>query len=237
MARLSSKANYPGTRRIIEHDLPRIVQDPCKFQAFKKFSQLSSEEARYVLSGSQGPLCIGHDFPRTERIHGEKVFRKHDHSPQKAYIRLNKIVMGQYETMIGYYRQLKNPPRWCGLWSPRATWEHWLETARLYLESTILHELVHWGDDLDGHNQNYEAMHTHRYADHGHHFVREAYGRLIPFQQAGRGQLKNAVKDIPGWFGWDPENKVPYAPTIGNPNPVPEVKIGTTRRYYRSVAG
>lgn len=48
--------------------------------------------------------------------------------------------------------------------------DHALAEARLLIESTVLHEMVHWGDETDGVDQAGEE---------GKKFEREAYGRDV----------------------------------------------------------
>ena len=233
MARLSSRSNFPATRRIIDNDLPKIVDDSRKYKAFKEYAQLSDKEAGIVLSRGLGPFCIDHAYPATDPIHGEKVISRKNPGPENAYIRLNRIVLTQFEVMLSYYKRVKNPRKWCGILSPRDAWAHWLETARMYLESTILHELVHWGDGLDGVHEDYEALHTYRYGDHGHRFVEAAYGSRIPFKSVGHGRVQFAFKEIPGWYGWDAKTRLPFTPDLRRPPPIPNVKLGTFPLHYQ----
>ena len=78
-----------------------------------------------------------------------------------------------------------------------------------------------------------KPLHTHNYLDHGHHFVKAAYGRLVPFKRSGRARVMNAVKDIPRWYGWDAATSLPYSPDLRNPPPIPEVSLGTPRLHFR----
>ena len=106
MARLSSRTNFPATRRLIEHDLPKVVYDSAKYSAFKQFGQFTDQAAREVLCQGSGPFFIDYGYRKSEQIHGERVKSSKNPGPENAYIRLNRVILAP----VRNHAQLSSTP-------------------------------------------------------------------------------------------------------------------------------
>lgn len=221
MAHFPSLASYPHIGQIINIDLPKIINDHSKFKVFKQFGGFSDKEARNALR-EDGPIPI---------ISIEEIATNWGHYPGSGNeIYLSKTIADQYETI---HREWSQTPefsaRVTGILSAgdkvkNTRWRFTVATARLHIESTILHEMVHWGDHTaqgdDGkgilRRSKDHLAHKRRWSDLGHLFVRRAYKKQIGVSKfrVKRGPyrglyFKQNDLGIPGWLGWN-ENKVAF---------------------------
>jgi hypothetical protein len=190
-------SQFVHTQQIIQKDLPKIATDKQHvrlFETFRKYSQLSEANATYVLSFDNGPSF--ELKPIGVGVWGEVP--QYPPPPKGRTIWINPVLVQQYESIKS--ESLKAT-------SERESWKHLASLARLFIESTLLHELVHWGDLIDGNSSDPDAREI-GYNDIGHQFVHEAYDPWVPmFRTRRRGMV--ADKDIAGWMGWD-ANRRPY---------------------------
>ena len=219
MAHFTSQGMYPRIGYIINSDLPNIINDHLKFKVFKQFGGFSDNEARQALKANS-PL------PQISiRNYGPNIWGHYPGSGNEIYI--SKTITEQYETL---HRQWSNSPEFSAA-SPFSypgtdiklendKWKYTISIARLHIEATILHEIVHWGDKnaqgddgkgADGRTRD-QLAHKKRWSDWGHLFVKRAYGNQIDvdvFQPKQGLFIKQNDVGIKGWLGWDKNNR-PY---------------------------
>jgi len=199
MAHFPEKDKYPFIGRIVHTDLPKIINDPQKFNAFKKYGGFSDKEARETLKANS----LVPEISLTDHLgaHGW------GHYPSVGnVVLLSKTIADQYDTIVLSWRNSpeysrKNNPEYSALSLPSSKemqekkelqekidrWKFTIETARRHIEATILHEMVHWGDLMalgeDGKRDlkanDYDKAHRKGWSDLGHLFVNEAYGDKI----------------------------------------------------------
>ena len=134
--------DYPHLADWVRNDLPRVPEKPKIWGVFKEFGQLNSLNALRALRwGGESPLIRITSLDKGgKKVNGE--FRpEHD-----EWIFFSKEIADRFEV------------------------DHALVKARVLVESTILHELVHWGDFKDGIDQPGEEGKT---------FEKAAYDRDI----------------------------------------------------------
>src|SRR5690606_23688885 len=173
---------------IVRHDVPRVVTDARKFKAFKEFGQFSDELAREVLRPGFGPVLHVSDLPAGTL--GE--YRAGDE------FHISYVIVRQHQAILDAWA-------WARAERPGhdAQWLALVRKATLIIESTILHELVHWGDlKADGHASDAEAV-AHGWKDLGHMFVHHAYGSRFAVEvgRLRRREVRTPKLDIEGWMG------------------------------------
>ncbi len=217
MARFSS-VGYPRIGYIINSDIPKIKYDSKKFNAFKKFGGFAEDEALKAIRANSLPIICIRDL-------GIHRWGYYPGMGNKIY--LSSTIADQYEKL---HRQWSNSPEFSAI-SPFSLpginiklkndkWKDTITEARLHIEATILHEIVHWGDmnalgddgkGADGSTRD-QVAHKKRWSDWGHLFVRKAYGNQIGvnvFQTKKGLSIKQNDVGIDGWLGWD-KNRRPF---------------------------
>lgn len=149
----SMRSEYPKLSKWIDVNLIMVLCKPLVFSAFKRYSELSDKDARNVLATDFGPVL--HSMFFIENHDGEPGI-KNGRSVYKSagypvdWIFLAKIICAKFENSENDARDNR---------------------MHILLESTILHEMVHWGDTLDGRRQ--------RQHEEGKMFELHAYGHQI----------------------------------------------------------
>lgn len=189
MVQLYTAPAYQRLAGIVRHDLPKVVHEKRKFDAFKQFGQFGDEKAREVLKPGSGPvLCV------TQLPAG--TFGEYRAGNE---IHINTVIVSQHENIINTWlnasaMRLGHQPQWRAL----------VQKATLIVESIILHELVHLGDiTSDGLDSLHEAI-QRGWKDFGHLFVHHAYGSqfAIEIEKIRQRKIKIPKMDIEGWMGW-----------------------------------
>ena len=218
MARFPLQGIYPRIGHIINRDLPNIVNDSLKFRVFKQFGGFSDYEARQALRANSLPIISIRDHT-TKWGHYPPPYPKY-----KNEVFISKTIVDQYERL---HRQWSNSPEFSAVSAfslPHHTdirkqndrWRFTISKARLHVEATILHEIVHWGDmnalgtsgnGADGQTKDKFAW-KRGWADLGHLFVSRAYKGQIEDGKDKYGWKVNKV-NIDGWLGWD-KNDWPF---------------------------
>ena len=203
MAFFPEASAYPNVARVVRHEVANVPGDPRKFRAFKKYSQLTDEKARRALGTGPDPRIRVSPLPAGTFGH----YRAGD------VIQLSNVIARQHERLINSWGWAQ------GQSAGRRKDEHarWLRLVRQavrVIESTILHEMVHWGDaTTDGLTQDREAM-RRGWKDVGHRFVHEAYGKRFTYVREtlrGRVTVRAPDLEIQGWIGWDRSGR-PFDP-------------------------
>ena len=130
---------YPKLAAWIEVNLPKVKSKPKVWNAFLKYSELTSSQASTALTKGFNPEIHFRIMPGSNGVfHGAKF-------PNRVF--LAKSICYKFET-----GDMKNP------------------NMHILIESTLLHEMVHWGDWKDGKDQAGEE---------GKAFEKAAYGKDI----------------------------------------------------------
>lgn len=133
---------YPKLAYYIKNDLPKIIDDPVIVSAMSKIGQINKTKLKQVLKWGQGPTI------KVIPLMGECG----EFSPG-----INSQEIRIDERMVKEFEQGK------GKRSAKA--------GKVYVVGiTILHELIHWGDDQDG---------IDRPGEEGEKFERMVYGSVI----------------------------------------------------------
>lgn len=133
---------YPKLTTFVFTRLAKVPRNGKVFRVFIKWSELSSSKARSILTQcTEAPII---DFKIMPGANGQ-----FNGSVDAARVYLAKSICDKYE----------------GSSTDRAD-----PRMHLLVESTLLHEMVHWGDHIDGVDQEPEE---------GKEFEREAYGKDI----------------------------------------------------------
>ena len=133
--------NYPGVAMWICNNLPKARNKPKIFNSFKKYASLTDQEAiRAINHGSEPEI----DYRHMPTANGEFWGAKY---PNTVFI--SKDICDRFKRSVVD----ANDPR-----------------MHVLLEATLLHEMVHWGDWMDGKVTAGELGKT---------FEKEAYGRDI----------------------------------------------------------
>jgi len=183
-------------------NLPAVVNDSRKFEAFKRFGQFNDARAREVLSkSSYTPVLEVDNLNR----YGPRVWGYYPMNGDTVLLHI--VIARQYE---------KLHQRWLTASAMRGgdtRWRSIIKRAELAIESTILHEMVHWGDitdSKDGLSQLREAV-GRGWDDVGHEFVNKAYGKQIGFERTTKGRQKIPVRQnvltVENWIGWDKKGR------------------------------
>ena len=141
--RISSqmKGTYPKLSKWILVNIPKVIHKSKVFYAFMKYSEQNHAKTIQILTRNTLPVLHYWNFPGDKN--GTSVRKGH-----RNLVFLAKSICDKFETSE---KSAKDP------------------RMHLLLESTILHEMVHWGDTLDGKRQ--------RQHEEGKEFEKEAYGR------------------------------------------------------------
>lgn len=130
--------NYPKASNWIAVNIPLVVKKPRVYKAFAKYAEMSTYTAWIALSNATPPMITYEEMPGANgRFRGKS-------SPNTIF--LAKAILERFENNQADQKD------------PR---------MHILLESTILHEMVHWGDWKDGHDHPLEE---------GKEFEKEAYG-------------------------------------------------------------
>ena len=130
--------NYPRLAMWICNELPRVKDKPKVLKAFQRYAELSEGAAlRAIVHGNLPEI----EFRHIPTANGEFIGKKW---PDTVFIA--KTICDRFEGSDADRRD------------PR---------MHLLVESTLLHEIVHWGDWADGKVAGFES---------GKAFEREAYG-------------------------------------------------------------
>lgn len=203
MAWFPAASVFPNLARLVRHDVAAVAKDSKKFKAFKDFGQFTDGAARAALGTGTEPII------RIKPL-GHGVF---GHYRAGDDIWISEVIATQYENVFdcwGNARALGNKRD-----EENGRWLKLVKQANRVLESTILHEMVHWGDvKADGLTSDLDAM-RRGWKDVGHMFVRYAYGKQFVYvKEKLRGRVVVRLPDleIDGWIGWD-SNGRPFHPT------------------------
>jgi hypothetical protein len=133
--------DYPRVAMWICNNLPAVKKNPKVFKAFQKYAELNEKVAERALEHGNPPIV---EFRHIPTANGEFIPKKW---PDTVFIAMD--ICAKFQTSDA---DAKDP-----------------RMHRL-VESTLLHEIVHWGDWLDGKVAPFEA---------GKAFEKEAYGKDI----------------------------------------------------------
>ena len=134
---------YPKTRNFLRYELPTVMHDKKKWPAFLKYSEFQGRwfgEFWAVMAISWG------------------------NRPQISVEQLSGA-FGEYRPGRGEHIVYLDKD-----WATRFEKDHKKAAAKELMEATVLHEMVHWGDDQDGKDQPGEE---------GEAFEKAAYGKVI----------------------------------------------------------
>jgi len=142
IVRPHDRTRYPKFSHYVKNDLPKIIDVPLIVSAMAKIGQLNRHKLKLALTwGFRPELSV----VQLEGAYGE--FTPNSHSNE---IRIDQALVENFERNIGI---------------------RYVNNKNVYLVGvTILHELVHWGDDQDG---------VDRPGEEGAEFERAIYGRVI----------------------------------------------------------
>lgn len=217
MAIFPLKSVYPNISHIVSTDLPNFSRNHKKMGAFKQYGDFSEKEAQHALQAwSPKPVILLKNL-------GANNWGHYPGSGSTIY--LSSIIAEQYEIL---HLQWHNSAVFSSRFhygSPNseldkeiALWRNTIHVAKLHIEATIIHEIVHWGDvnalGDDGHinvqTRDREA-HAKKWSDLGHLFVSEAYKGEIGVDTYKKGTHNILWKQndlgIDGWLGWDTNNQ------------------------------
>jgi hypothetical protein len=138
------KGTYPKLSKWILVNIPNVINKSKVFYAFMKYSEQNHAKIIEILTRDTLPVLHYWYFPGDNK-NGTSVKKGH-----RNLVFLAKSICDKFETSG---KSAKDP------------------RMHLLLESTILHEMVHWGDTLDGKRQ--------RQHEEGKEFEREAYGKDV----------------------------------------------------------
>jgi hypothetical protein len=132
---------YPRVAMWICNNLPKVKEKPKVFNAFQKYSSLNEKVAERAIRHGNQPVI---EFRYMPTSNGEFIGNKY---PDTVFI--SKAICDRFQDS----ETDANDPR-----------------MHLLVESTLLHEMVHWGDWMDG---------TVGAGELGKAFEKEAYGKDI----------------------------------------------------------
>jgi hypothetical protein len=133
--------DYPDVALWITNKLPDVKKRAKVFKAFQKYGQLKEKVAERALEDGNPPIV---EYRHMGAANGEYHPKKW---PDTVF-----IAMAICEKFQKSAADAKDP------------------RMHLLVESTLLHEIVHWGDWQDGDESRFEA---------GKAFEKEAYGKDI----------------------------------------------------------
>jgi hypothetical protein len=135
------RKDYPLMAAWIEENLPQVAQRAHIMRAFRKYAELNKTDAATALTLGTNPTI---DYAQMSDANGDFLGKTF---PETVFIA--QAICDRFES------------------SPD---EQDTRRMRILIESTVLHEMVHWGDWKDGVDQGPEE---------GVRFERAAYGRNV----------------------------------------------------------
>lgn len=214
MAFFPAASAFPEVARVVRN-LSQVPGDAKKYKAFKDFGQFSDTEARQVLGLGPDPRISIEDL-------GAGTFGRYRSGDT---IILSEVIAMQFERLMMSWGWSRGQS--IGAGADLARWQRLVAQAARIVESTLLHEMVHWGDArADGATSDAEAIRL-GWKDVGHMFVSRAYGprfKYLKEQLRGGIVVKAPDLEVDGWIGWD-ERRRPHDPlryatnTSGPPQP------------------
>jgi hypothetical protein len=221
MAIFENAKEYPEIYKIVHTDLPKFALNLNKLKVLMNYAQLSEKKARQTLQANSGPKLIIK----------KNLGQRWGHYKSGDEIWLNMLIADQYEELHREYRKwrIKHPPSPHSM-VPEASkpihlnfyfdfeadsqnrakqslvnetkaWESAIAQARLQVEATILHEIVHWGDNLDGWTEDRNSR-MNGWKDLGHEFVAQAYRGEIGIKKGPQSGLMQTDYNVEGWLGF-----------------------------------
>lgn len=189
---------YPNLARVVETQVPAVVGNKRKFDAFMKFGQFSRNVAEDVLQSGFGPELI-------LRNHGAAW----GHYPGSGdQIWIAHWLADQYEKVVESWHNADALNQMSS--DDHARWLKLVGHANLAVESTVLHEMVHWGDmKADALSRDLDAE-RRGWADLGHMFVKAAYGNAVSYEKQKNSRLMVQNIDWEGWMGGVSEGRTFY---------------------------
>ena len=139
---------FPKLKQYMRDALPKVVNVPVIVKAMEEIGQINKARLVTVLKFGEGPtVTVVKDLKDSD---GNKVFGLFKPNIGSNEIKIDEAMVKEFEAGRG------------------------LRTARagkVYLVGvTLLHELIHWGDDQDG---------VDREGEEGEEFERKVYGSVI----------------------------------------------------------
>ena len=139
---------FPKLKQYMRDALPKVVQVPIIVKAMEDIGQINKSRLRQVLKFGDGPnVTVVNDLRNSD---GDRVFGLFKPNIGSNEIKIDEDMVKEFEAGRG------------------------LRTARagkVYLVGvTLLHELIHWGDDQDG---------VDREGEEGEEFEERVYGSVI----------------------------------------------------------
>lgn len=133
---------YPKMKQYVKDALPQVVNVPIIVSAMDKIGQINKSRLKQVLTWGQGPML------KVTVLNG--AYGEFTPDINSNEIRLDENMVKEFEAGRGMVNA---------------------RAGRVYLLGvTILHELVHWGDDQDG---------IDRPGEEGEEFERMVYGSVL----------------------------------------------------------
>ena len=139
---------FPKLKQYMRDSLPKVVDVPIIVKAMEDIGQINKSRLRQVLKFGDGPnVTVVNDLRNSD---GDRVFGLFKPNIGSNEIKIDEDMVKEFEAGRG------------------------LRTARagkVYLVGvTLLHELIHWGDDQDG---------VDREGEEGEEFEERVYGSVI----------------------------------------------------------
>ena len=169
---------FPNLARVVKARIPAVVDETRKFDAFMKFGQFTKDEAVKALQPGFGPDLIVKNWGYSW-----------GHYPDAGDdIWISEWLAQQYEMVFESRLSADGQGQVNG--GERERWLRLVKHATLVVESTILHETVHWGDAKDGSTGDRAAWEA-GWKDLGHMFVKEAYGDAFSYFKEKKSGLEH----------------------------------------------
>ena len=133
--------DYPRLATWICDNLPKVKYNAKVFKAFQKYAELKEKVAERALEHGNPPII---EFRHMASANGQYLPKKY---PDTVFIAA--VICDKFQNSDADAKDSR---------------------MHLLVESTLLHEIVHWGDWIDGKESPFEA---------GKAFEKEAYGKDI----------------------------------------------------------
>jgi hypothetical protein len=187
MAALMDHAVYPEIVEILKREFAKVVASAKVFEAFWSVGDYKPSEAKKCLQYGTAPpwIKITHDW----NVIGvwDAGVTNFDASKDRVY--LNELLIYQFKTLRLMAGALEISP---------SDYEKNIRKAEFLIAETVVHELVHWGDnqvDLKKGARVWDPkLKAKVFYDAGQIFETQAYGQ--PVQELFDGSLK-------GWLGYE----------------------------------
>lgn len=128
----ADQTRYPKLARYVRYQLPKVANIDVMARAFLEYAQMNRTTLRRALRWGNQPTLVFVDMPTAPGALQGGEFTPNIHSND---LRINMHVAAAFEA--------GSPPRL--MWTTNA-----IGTRFPLIGTSILHELVHWGDDQDG---------------------------------------------------------------------------------------